>query len=293
MRPGNAGSNTASDHIEVLDRAIAQVPAAHRRRLLITVDGAGASHALVNHLAALGTRPGHQVIYSVGFDLDERARTAVAAMPAAGWDTAIDADGHPRIGPADDGGDEVKAQVAEITGLLRHSAGGDRFAGWPTDLRFFARREKPHPGAQLSLFEQHEGWRHQIIATNLPANTAGWRGQPAYIDASHRAQARVEDRIRCAKATGMRRMASRDYQINTAWCTTVSIGCDLLAWLRLLALDGHLAKAEPKTLRYRLLHVPARLIRGGRKRRIRIPETWPWANDLHNAFSRILALPPP
>lgn len=293
LRPGNAGSNTASDHIDVLDQAIAQIPAAHRRRLLITVDGAGASHALVNHLHTLNARPGHQVIYSVGFDLDERARTALATMPDTGWDTAIDADGHPRIGPDENGRDQVKAQVAEITGLLRRSAGGDRFAGWPADLRLFTRREKPHPGAQLSLFEQHEGWRYQIIATNLPADTAGWRGQPAYIDAGHRAQARVEDRIRCAKATGMRRMASRDYQINTAWCAAVSTGCDLLTWFRLLALDGHLARAEPKTLRYRLLHVAARIIRGGRKRRIRIPETWPWATDLQAAFGRILALPPP
>jgi Transposase DDE domain group 1 len=116
-------------------------------------------------------------------------------------------------------------------------------------MRIFARRERPHPGAKLSLFEHEDGHRYQLWVTNLPAGTKGWRGQNAYIDAGHRAHARVEDSIRIGKATGISRFPSRDYKFNQAWLTAAMIAAILLAWLKLLALDGDLAKAEPKTLR--------------------------------------------
>ncbi|MGH3845003.1 MAG: transposase, partial [Pseudonocardiaceae bacterium] len=158
LRPGRAGSNTAADHIEVLDQAIAQIPAPHRRAMLITCDGAGSTHALVSHISELNDKPGAEVHYSVGFDFDDRIRAVTGKVPATGWAPALDAAGHAR----DD------AQVAELTGLLRHSTGGDRLAGWPVDMRIIIRRENPHPGAQLSLFEQQEGKRYQVIATNTP-----------------------------------------------------------------------------------------------------------------------------
>lgn len=150
-----------------------------------------------------------------------------------------------------------------------------------------ARREKPHPGAQLTLFEQHAGYRFQLTATNL----TGLNVQ--LLEATHRVQARVESRIRCAKDTGLRRLPSKSFAINSAWCVVVAMACDLLAWLALLGLDGDLAGAEPKTIRYRILHTAARIIRGQRKRRLRIPQTWPWANQLQAAFTRITALPAP
>ncbi|MBV9160434.1 MAG: IS1380 family transposase [Pseudonocardiales bacterium] len=277
LRPGRAGSNTAADHIEVLDQAIAQIPARHRRRMLITCDGAGATHALVSHITTLNTKPGVQVHYSVGFDFDERIRAVLTKLPTTAWQPALDAAGNPR----------EDAQVAELTGLLRHSTGGDRLTGWPPDMRIIIRRENPHPGAQLSLFEQHAGKRYQVIATNTPG------GQIQFREAAHRTQARVEDRIRCGKNTGLAHLPSRDYMINQAWCTAVSLACDLLAWLRLLALSGDLATAEPKTLRYRLLHTAGRIVRGQRRRRLKIPEAWPWAHHLHQAFTTILALQPP
>jgi Transposase DDE domain group 1 len=277
LRPGRAGSNTAADHIEVLTGAIAQIPAPHRHRMLITCDGAGSTHALVEHITALNAGPGLAVHYSVGFDFDERIRAVIGHVPATAWAPALDAYGNPR----DD------TQVAELTGLLRHNHRGDRLAGWPPDMRIIIRRENPHPGAQLSLFEQQEGKRYQVIATNTPT------GSIQFLEATHRTQARVEDRIRCGKNTGLRHLPSRDYAINQAWCTAVSLACDLLAWLRLLALSGDLAKAEPKTLRYRLLHTAARIVRGQRRRHLKIPKTWPWAHDLHHAFTTILALPPP
>jgi hypothetical protein len=169
------------------------------------------------------------------------------------WTPALDADGTPR----------PDAQVAELTGLLRHSAGGDRLAGWPADMRIIIRRENPHPGALLSLFEQHEGRRYQVTATNTP------RGQIQFLEARHRTQARVEDKIRCAESTGLGHLPSRDYAVNTAWCQAASIASDPPAWLRLLALDGDLAKAEPKTLRYRILHTAGRIVKGQRRRHLK------------------------
>lgn len=277
LRPGNAGSNTAADHIEITDAAIAQIPGRFRRKMLFTCDGAGATHALVEHITGLNARPGYQVHYSAGFDFDERIRAVLPRLPESAWSAALDADGTVRPG----------AQVAELTGLLRHSAGGDRLAGWPAGMRILIRRENPHPGAQLTLFEQHNGKRYQVTVTNTP------RGQIQFLEARHRTQARVEDNIRCAKSTGLGHLPSRDYTINTAWCQAASIACDLLAWLRLLALDGDLAKAEPKTLRYRILHTAGRIVKGQRHRYLKIAASWPWARDIADAFTRILALTPP
>jgi hypothetical protein len=277
LRPGNAGSSTAADHIALTDAAIAQIPARYRRRMLFTCDGAGSTHALVGHLSKLNARRGHQARYPAGLDFDERIRDVLPKLPESARSAALEADGTPRPG----------AQVAELTGLLRHSAGGDRFAKWPPDMRILVRRENPHPGAQLSLFEQHEGKRYQVTATSTPG------GQVQFPGARHRTQARAGDRIRCAKATGLRHLPSRNYQASTAWCQAASTACDLLAWLRLLALDGDVAKAEPKTLRYRILHAAARIVKGQRRRYLRIPPSWPWARDITDAFTPIMALPPP
>lgn len=277
LRPGNAGSNTGSDHVKVLDEAIRQIPARYRRRLLVTIDGAGAGHEIVDHITALNARRGFQVHYSVGFDLDERARKAITRLPEEGWEPALDTDGQAR----DD------ADAAELTGLLRASVGGDQLKGWPQDLRVIVRREPIPVGMQVSLFEQHDGYRYQVTATNTP----GSQGQR--LEARHRVHARVEDGVRNAKATGLRHLPSSCMEINKAWCQVVAIATDLLAWTRLLTLDGDLANAEPKTLRYRLLHTGARITHGQRQRYLNIPPDWPWATQLHAAFTRITALTAP
>lgn len=274
-RPGNAGSNTAADHIAIIDAAIAAIPAKWRRNLLITIDGAGSSHKVVEHLTALNNQPGWSVDYSVGFDLDERARGAIGQMPAAGWEAALDAAGKAR----DD------AQVAELTGLLREGADGDRLAGWPAGMRILVRREKIEEGRQLSLFEQINGYRYQLIATNTR------RGQVQRLEARHRVHARVEGFIRCGKDTGLARWPSHSFAINTAWVTAVAVAIDLLCWMRLLLLDGPLAKAEPATLRYRLLHAAARLVKHARYLILRVPETWPWAKEFADALNRVRAIP--
>ena len=276
LRAGNAGSNTAADHIEVLTDATAQIPAAHRKKLLIRSDGAGASHKLLDWLTAQNQVRGRSVEYSVGFPITEALREAIDLVPKMIWTSALDADGGVR-----EGGD-----VAELTGLLDK----DVLAKWPEGMRVIVRRERPHPGAQLSLFEERDGWRYQAFVTNTKV------GQLAFLEARHRAHARVEDRIRHAKDSGLGRFPSREFAINQTWLMLTQIAADLTAWTRLLALTGDaktLATCEPKALRYRFLHVPARLTHGARQRRLRIPESWPWAAAAVAVFANIAAIPQP
>jgi hypothetical protein len=303
MRPGSAGSNTAEDHVKLLDEAIAALPPRYRRRLMVTCDGAGASHDLVKRLDTLANRHAYQLVYSVGWALTERERNALALVPVTAWEAAIDADGKVRERRADEACENAKcghracwieeAHVTELTGLLRKGPDGDKLKAWPKSMRVFARRERPHPGAQLSLFETAGGWRYSLWATNLPEETRGWRGQCAYIDAGHRVHARVEDVIRTAKDTGLGHFPSRDYGLNKSWLDVAMTACILLSWLRLLALDGKLAKAEPKTLRHRLLHAAARVVHGGRRKTLKIAASWPWAGAVTTAWKHIQALPHP
>jgi hypothetical protein len=273
LRTGNAGSNTATDHIEVLTDAIAQVPTRHRKRLLVRSDGAGASHDLLNWLTERNRVRGRNVEYSIGFAVTEKLRDAITLIPQTVWTPAVEADGSVREG----------ADVAEVTRLLD-------LATWPVGMRVIVRRERPHPGAQLSLFEERDGWRYQAFATNTKT------GQLGFLEARHRAHARVEDRIRHAKDSGLGRLPSREFKINQTWLMLTAIAADLVAWTRLLGCTGDahiLASCEPKALRYRFLHVPARLTHSARRRRIRIPQTWPWAAAVVAVFANIAAIPPP
>jgi hypothetical protein len=211
-----------------------------------------------------------RVAYSLGWSVSQAERAAITALPTSAWSPAIDADGGVRNG----------AQVAELTGLLT-------LAGWPTGMRVIVRRERPHPGAQLSLFEERDGWRYTAFVTNTTVGALQW------LEARHRAHARVEDRIRCAKDTGLRRLPSREFAVNQAWCLAAALAADLIAWLQTLALQGDLATAEPKRLRYRLLHTAARLVRGQRRRWLRVSTSWPWAEQITAAFTRIAAIPAP
>ena len=185
----------------MLTEAIRQVPAAHRRNMLVRADGAGASHGLLDWLTGLNTAPRHgrrgrTVEYSVGFAVTEQVREAIALVPKTAWSVALHADGEMR----------EHADVVEITGMLPATIR----QAWPVGMRVIARREHPHPGAQLSLFEADHRWRHQAFATTTVA------GQLAVLEARHHAHARVEDRIRVAKDTGLGRFPSREHAINNA-----------------------------------------------------------------------------
>jgi Transposase DDE domain group 1 len=276
LRPGNAGSNTAADLIAVLDQALGQIPDEFRHGYpaLVRLDGAGASKALLAHIRGL-RETGVHAEFSIGWAVCEREHAAIAALPVKAWSPAVDIDGDPR----------ESAAVAELTGLLPSAM----FTDYPEGIRIIVRRERPHPGAQLDLIEERDGWRYTCFATDTPA------GQHAWLDARHRSHARVEDRIRCGKDTGLGKFPSKKFAINAAWLTCSLTAIDLIAWTQTILLhhQADLARAEPKTLRYRLLHVAGRLVHGGRRTRLKIDRAWRWAHVLAAAFHRLRALPIP
>ncbi|AWW35360.1 IS1380 family transposase [Streptomyces cadmiisoli] len=274
LRPGNSGANTAADHIAVLDQALAQIPDAHRHGtdILVRTDSAGSAKAFLAHVRDLRKR-GIRTFFSVGYAITEPIRRAIRAMPDRLWHPALDQDGTLRDG----------TEVAELTGMVD-------LGGYPAGTRIIVRRERPHPGAQLSLFDLDEGLRHQVFLTDTPYPGGG---SAQFLEVRHRGHATVEDRIRCGKTTGFGRFPSRDFGVNAVWLELSLTAIDLLAWTCLLLLDGEMATAEPKKLRHRLLHVAARLTRGGRRLRLRISATWPWRHELATAFHRLASLPRP
>jgi hypothetical protein len=264
LRPGNAGSNTATDHIEATRLALAQLPARLRRRVLIRTDSGGGTHEFLNWL----TRPGRRLAYSVGFTITDDVQEAILKVPACAWTPAYDADGQVRPG----------AWVAEITGMLDLPA-------WPKGMRVIVRKERPHPGAQLRLTDIG-GHRFTCFATSTRS------GQLADLELRHRRRARCEDRIRNAKDTGLRNLPLHSYAQNQIWCEIVAMACELLAWTQMLALDGKARRWEPKRLRLRLFSAAGRLVRGGRRLRLRIAANWPWATQIAAAISRLHAFAP-
>ncbi len=261
LRPGNAGANTAKDQIDCLERALEQLPGALREEaeLLVRADSAGLCHDLLEHLHDQDIR------FSVGIDMTEDVREAVVQIADGDWIPAIGADADER----------ERALVCELSLEL---------AGWPEGARAICRRERAHPGAQLSLIDQ-DGFRHQVFMTDQQASDI------AELDLTHRGHARVEDRIRCAKQTGLENLPFRDFCLNEVWLELCLAAQELIAWTKPLALVGELRRAEPKRLRYRLLHQAGRIARSGRKTRLRLERSWPWAEALATAFARIRALP--
>jgi hypothetical protein len=282
LRPGDAGANDTADNIAIFAAAVAQLPAAYRRKVLFRTDGAGFSCGLLKWIATAGGRvhPSFTWEYSTGWAFTQREMDAVLALDkleeqsgTSPWEAALDDDGNAR----------ENAQVSEITGLL-----GD-LSTWPEGHRVFVRREPLHPRyvKDASAYELKHEVRLQTFATNTPGRQAAW------LDCRHRTHARVECKIRDSKAESLGRFPSRFMKINQAWLAVTALACNLRAWLQLIALDGEMARATPKTLRYRFLHVPAVIVRGQRKRRLKIPRTWPWGDEIVTAFGRLLALPHP
>ena len=264
-RPGNAGSNTAADHITATRLALAQLPKALRRQVLIRTDSGGGTHEFLTWL----TRPGRWLKYSIGFTITDDIAAVILRLPATAWTPAYDADGQARPG----------AWVTEITAMLN-------LTSWPAKMRLIVRKERPHPGAR-PRFTDPDGHRFTCFVTN----TTG--GQLPDLELRHRRRARAEDRIRCAKDTGLRNLPLHDFTQNQIWCEIVALACELIAWTQLLALDGPARRWEPKRLRLRLFAIAGRLVRGGRRLRLRIAARWPWATQLITAVTRLQALPAP
>jgi hypothetical protein len=264
LRPGNAGSNTAADHITATRLALSQLPAGTRRRVLIRCDSGGGTHEFLNWLA----RPGRRLQYSAGFTITDDVQHAIMKIPARAWTPAYDGNGQVRDG----------AWVAELTGLLD-------LAGWPKGMRIIVRKERPHPGAQLR-FTDINGHRFTCFATSTR------HGQLADLELRHRRRARCEDRIRNAKDTGLRNLPLHGYGQNQIWCQIVALACELLAWTAMLALTGTARRWEPKRLRLRLFSSAGRIVRGGRRIRLRLAARWPWSSQISAATSRLHALKP-
>jgi hypothetical protein len=267
LRPGNAGSNTAADHIAAVRAALRQLPGYRPgcrpgRQVLVRADAGGCTHAFVSWLVR------RRLQYSIGFTLPTDFTTHLEKIPEQAWTAAYDADGQVREG----------AHVAEVTGLLD-------LPEWPPGMRVIVRRERPHPGAQLRLTDAN-GWRITAFATNTRAGRPN--SQLPDLELRHRRRARAEDRIRCAKDSGLTNLPLHDFTQNQIWCALVALAGELTAWLQMLALSGHDARRwEPKRLRHRLLSIPARLARSGRRVRLHLAAT-PWADLALTAWMRLV-----
>jgi hypothetical protein len=264
LRPGNAGANNAEDHLALLDLALEQLPrSALDGEILARSDSAGASHELADACRECDMR------FSFGYPLTEPVRQAVLSLPESVWRPAIDQDGQPRDG----------AWVTELTGKVN-------LPDWPEGTRLICRRERPHPGAQLS-FTDLDGHRFQCFITDQTTPDI------AHLEATHRQHAVVEDRVKTLKTTGANYLPFHSFQANAAWFELALCAHDIMIWTQLLCLDGEHRICEPKRLRYRILHVAGQLTRHARRTTLHLPADWPWASAILNAFGRLQALPAP
>ncbi|MEW1868009.1 IS1380 family transposase [Streptomyces caelestis] len=266
LRPGNAGSNTAADHITTAQLALAQLPKKYRRgrQTLILCDSAGGTHEFVAWLA----KRGRWLSYSVGMVITETIHSHMLKIPASAWTPAVETDGEVRDG----------AWVAELT--------GDVLAGWPKGIRLIVRKERPHPGAQLRITDA-DGMRITCFATNTADRPI------AELELRHRLRARAEDRIRAARATGLSNLPLHHTAQNKVWLEIVQIALDLLAWMPMLALTGQARLFEPRRLRLRLFSAAAQLVTTGRRRILRLARHWPWTHEITDALERLALMPNP
>jgi hypothetical protein len=271
LRPGNAAANSGADQLAVVDLAIGQLPpdvaAGHRpgddpsevrEPVVVRADTAGHVQAFVAGLVA------RNIEFSISARVSDLLDAAIMRVPTRRWRPAINPDSSPRRG----------AQIVELSDIT--------LPGVPAGTRIIVRRERPHPGAQLRLWD-HDGWRHQVLLTNS-------RGDARRLEVRHRRHGEVENRIKNAKDCGLERMPFTSFDANAAWMEMVLCAADLLVWCQQLLLTGELAVAEPRTLRYRLLHVAGRLVHRARQVWLRLPQQWPWTADLLDAYRRLAAI---
>jgi DDE family transposase len=268
LRRGNAGSNTAADHVSVLRQALRQLPGINAsarsvgRTTLVRIDGAGCSHAVLEYLHA------RRLGYSVGFTLPDTTPDLLERIPASAWTDAYDAEGQVREG----------AMVAELTGMLD-------LTGWPPRMRVIVRKERPHPGAQLRITDVN-GWRVTAFATNTPAGGPG--SQLPELELRHRRRARAEDRIRCMKDAGLRNLPLHGFDANRIWLAVVALAADLTAWMQTLALHDHPARRwEPKRLRLRIFSLAGVLASTARTVTVHLSARSPWADLAVQALTRL------
>jgi hypothetical protein len=261
LRDGNAGSNTAADHMTVGDLALSQLPAgALDGEIIARVDGAGATHEFTHWCRDA------QIKFSVGAALTQDVLKEALMIEDQAWKQAL----------CQDGSENPDAWVCELTARVNLKA-------WPAGSRLICRAVRLAEGTQLG-FGQTDGFRYEVFLTDLP-------GDIRDRDLFHRGHARVEDRIRDAKDCGLANLPFQSFANNEVWLLLAQLAQDLLAWSQALLLTGDLQRAEPKTLRYRLWHTAARIARHARRTHLRLDRHWPWAGQLAAAFARLQALP--
>jgi hypothetical protein len=262
LRPGNAGANNADDHLQALELALEQLPqSALDAPILARADSAGASHDFAEACRECEIR------FSLGYALTPGVRGAILALSESAWQAALNTDGEPREG----------AWVTELTGHVSLDA-------WPVGTRVICRRERPHPGAQLT-FTDHDGHRFQCFITDQQDNDI------AALEVLHREHAQVEDRVKTLKATGGSHLPFHAFAANAAWFELALLAHDIMVWTQQLTLDGEHRLCEPKRLRYRILHVAGQLTRHARRVTLHLPADWPWTGAILRAFNRLQTLP--
>jgi hypothetical protein len=261
LRPGNATANDIDDNIEVLEMALHQLPESKRKRkILVRGDSACATHAFLDKVREHGLK------FSVSLDLYEYVKEAILNTKEKDWVPAITQEGEEREGAA----------VCQLKNI--------DLSSWPEGTRAICRRERPHPGAQLK-FTDVNGYRFQVFITDQQDDE-----DIVQLEARHRGRARVENRIRCGKATGLENLPFHDFMPNCVWLELVLAAQDLIAFFQNLCLRGEAQEWDPKTLRYRLLHTAARIVRTGRRLILRLQQNWRWTPILYDAFRRLRRL---
>lgn len=257
LRPGNAVAHDTDDNIEVLEMALHQLPeSVRKRKILVRADTAGATHGFIDKVRKLGLQ------FSVSLDLYPYVREAILNTDEKDWIAAITQDGEPREGAA----------VCELTDI--------DLSSWAPGTRAICRRERPHPGAQLK-FTDLNGYRFQVFITDQQDDDI------VQLEVRHRGRARVENRIRCGKATGLENLPFHDFRANRNWLELILAAQDLIAFFQRLCLRGEAQDWDPKTLRYRLFHTAARVVRSGRRLILRLQRSWRWTPILYDAFKRL------
>lgn len=274
LRPGNAGSNTVSDHVEVFDAALAQLPTSVRaghhvgddpllaaRQMLARADGAGCTTGFLNACRE------RNVEFSVTVRSNAQLSAAISRVSTNKrvWCHAVTQKGERRCG----------AEVTEVTDLLDLS-------DFPEGTRCIIRREPLHPGAQRSLFPSYD-FRYWGFYTDAA-------GTPAMLDGQMRAHAHVEQHIERLKCSGLTSMPFTNFEANATWLLTVALAADLVRWFQLLCLSGEWRNVRPKRLRWEIFHAPGRLVYSARRIVVRLLDGWPGADQLLNAYKHIATL---
>jgi hypothetical protein len=244
LRPGDAGSNTAADHIELLDATLAGLPGLDGGTEVVVRGDAG--YAVKDFLAHARAR---DCRFSVGFEITEAIKTAIRALPESAWQPALTADGVERD----------RAHVVELTDAVALPD------GWPAGARLIVRREPLHPGAQQTI-EEFDGCRFTAVLTDQAD------GDIVAVERRHRA--RAEDRICALNQLGLANLPCGEFARNAVWLQLTLIALNLLAWTQALTLDGELARAESKRLRHRLLHTAARVADTSRRTLVHLQADW-------------------